>query len=317
MSDSKIVVTGGAGFVGSHVVDLLLPHGPREIIVIDNLLRGKKENLTEDKRVNLVVGDIRDQKLMEDIFAGADYCFHLAALRITRCAENPTEATEVMINGTLNVLNMCVKHKLKKLIFSSTASVYGAADVYPTDENHHPYNNRTYYGAMKLANESMCRSYFDMYGLNYLALRYFNIYGPRMDTEGRYTEVMIRWIKAIKENTAPTIFGDGKQSMDFVFVKDVAKANILALTSTATNEILNIASGNETSLCELADLLLTVLRSDLRANFIPLPSERSKVEVLRRLASVKKANELIKFNADTNTKLVDGLRQLVDWVISI
>ncbi|MBF0301396.1 MAG: NAD-dependent epimerase/dehydratase family protein, partial [Oligoflexia bacterium] len=306
---------------GSHVVDLLLSFKPREIVVIDNLLRGKKENLkcaldvsslpSSNTKINLIIGDIRDQQLLDDCFSNADYCFHLAALRITRCAENPVEATEVMINGTLNILNMCVKHKLKKLIFSSTASIYGSADEYPTEEKHHPYNNRTYYGAMKLTNESMCRSYHDMYGLNYLALRYFNIYGPRMDTEGRYTEVMIRWIKSIQEGKAPTIFGDGKQSMDFVFVKDVANANILALTSSLTNDVFNVASGKETSLCELADLLLTAMQSILKPVFIPLPSERNKVEVTRRMASIKKAEELLKFNSSIS--LLDGLKQLISW----
>jgi len=315
LADSRILITGGAGLVGSFIADQLLKEGVKEIILIDNLIRGSKENIEsslKSGKVKFIEGDIRDIKLLDNLFYGIDYCFHMAALRITRCAQNPREALEVMFNGTFNVLEACIKHKIKKLIAASSASIYGMAETFPTTEIHHPYNNRTFYGVAKTSNELMCRAFNDMYGLNYNAMRYFNIYGPRMDREGKYTEVMIRWYYLIKEGKEPLIFGDGKQTMDFIYVEDIARANILAMKSDTSDKVFNIGNGIETSLVELCYLLLEVMNSKIKPKFIPLPEERKKVEVLRRLADISEAKKYIGFEAKTSLK--EGLEKLVIWL---
>lgn len=311
----KILITGGAGFIGSYVVEQLLKEGVGEIIIIDNLVRGSKsniENALKGGRVKLIEGDIRDKSLLDEIFRGVDYCFHLAALRITHCAAEPQEALEVMYDGTFNILKNCVRHKIKKIFFASSASIYGQADSFPTREDHPPYNNQTLYGAAKAANELMLRSFYHMYGLDYTACRYFNIYGPRMDLHGKYTEVLIRWYHLINEGKPPLIFGKGDQTMDFVFIEDAARASILALKTEVTDEVFNVASGTETSLVELCFLLLKIMGSDLKPKHMAVPEARKKVEVMRRLADVSKAKETINFEAQIN--LENGLRKLVHWL---
>lgn len=315
LQNSKIIITGGAGFVGSYIVEQLLDEGVKEIVIIDNFMRGSKDNIAkslETGRVRCVEADIRDLETMDMLFTGMDYCFHLAALRITQCAQQPREALEIMYDGTFNVLELCVKHKIKKLVFASTASVYGQAEIFPTKETHHPYNNVTLYGAAKMANELMCRSFAHMYGLKFNALRYFNIYGPRMDTYGKYTEVFIRWYHLIKEGKPPLIFGDGKQTMDFIYIEEVARASILALKADCSGEAFNIASGKETSLEELCTTLLEAMGSKLKPQYVPLPEERKKVEVIRRLADVSKAKEMIDFKAQVDLK--SGIKKLVAWL---
>ena len=315
LEGKKILVTGGAGFVGSYIVELLLQEKVKEIVIIDNFIRGSKRNLEKvipSKRIKLIKGDIRNRLLLNRLFKGVDYCFHMAALRITHCASEPREALEVMYEGTFNVLEACVRHRIKKLILASTASVYGQAEIFPTTEKHHPYNNFTLYGAAKMANELMCRSFRQMYGLSFNALRYFNIYGPRMDTFGKYTEVLVRWYHLIKEGKPPLIFGSGKQTMDFIYVEDIARSSILALKSSSDGEVFNIASGKETSLKELCSLLLKVMGSKLKPKFISVPKSRQKVEVMRRLADVAKARQKIGFKAKIN--LEDGLHRLVQWL---
>jgi UDP-glucose 4-epimerase len=315
LSGSRVLITGGAGFIGSHVADQLLAQDVREIVLLDNMLRGSKHNVEHalrSGRVRLVEGDIRDRALLDQLFSGIDYVFHLAALRITRCAENPREALEVMFDGAFNVAEACVKHKVKKLVAASSASIYGTADSFPTREDHHPYNNRTLYGAAKMANELMYRSFNDMYGLPYTAMRYFNVYGPRMDTEGKYTEVLIRWYGLIKKGQPPLIFGEGDQTMDFVYVEDVARANVLAMKSDASDEVFNVACERETSLRALCDALLKVMGSRLEPKHVPLPAERKAVEVRRRLADASKARERIGFSAQVN--LEEGLARLVRWL---
>lgn len=311
LKDSRILITGGAGFVGSHIADLLVKEEVLEIVVLDNLLRGKIENLenaTKSGKVTFIEGDIRDKVLLEKLIKGIDFVFHQAAVRITRCAEYPREGYEIMSDGTLNVIEACVKEKVKKLIAASSASVYGLADYFPTDETHHPYNNRTFYGALKASNELMLRAFYEMYGLDYIVLRYFNVYGPRMDIHGAYTEVLIKWLDCIDEGKPPLIFGDGKQAMDFIYVEDVARANILAAKSNITDDVFNIASGKETTLLELLEALLKVLGSSLKPEF---KEERKVNPVSRRLASIEKAERLLGFKI--NIGLEEGLRKLIEW----
>lgn len=318
LKNKKIMVTGGAGFVGSFLLEELLKEDVSEIVVLDNFFRGSKANiefLLDDSRLKLIEGDIRDRQCLDALMEPMDLCFHLAALRITHCAAEPRQALEVMYDGMFNVLEACVKHNIEKLVTASSASIYGQADSFPTQENHHPYNNQTLYGAAKMANELMCRSFFHMYGLPFNALRYFNIYGPRMDTHGKYTEVLIRWYYLIKEGKPPLIYGGGKQTMDFIFVKDIARATLLSMQADCCNQAFNVASQVETSLEELCFMLCEVMKTDLKPKYIPLPEDRKKVEVGRRLADTQKAKELIGFESQVDLK--QGLSQLVGWLDSL
>jgi UDP-glucose 4-epimerase len=311
MQNKRILITGGAGLVGSHIADFLIQEGASEIIVLDNFTRGRRDNLAfAEKHGHLVIieGDIRDRQLLADVMQGVDYVFHQAAIRITQCAEEPRLALEVLADGTFNVLEAAVNAKVKKVVAASSASVYGMAEEFPTSEFHHPYNNRTLYGAAKVFNEGLLRSFYDMYGLDYVALRYFNVYGPRMDIYGVYTEVLIRWMDRIVAGQAPLIFGDGKQTMDFVYIEDIARANILAAQADVTDEVFNVASGVETSLNELAFSLAKVMASDLKPEYGP---GRKVNPVQRRLADVSKAKQLLGFEAQVS--LEEGLSKLVNW----
>ena len=307
----KFLITGGAGLMGSHIVERLLAKGASEIILLDNFVRGSMHNIEtvlKDERVRLVKGDIRDLDLLRDLLTGIDGAFHMAALRITACADNPQEAMEVMLVGTHNVLQAVVEKKVGKLVYASSASVYGLADVFPTDETHHAFNNRTLYGTAKIAGEGMARSFADMYGLDYIALRYFNVYGPRMDIHGRYTEVLVRWLDRIGAGEPPLIFGDGSQTMDLVYIDDVTDANIIAMESDVKDEVFNVASGTETSLLELLQAVLKVTGSTLKPEFLPA---RSVNPVPRRLADTKKAENLLGYKAKVN--LEKGLQRLIAW----
>lgn len=311
MQNKRVLITGGAGLVGSHIADLLVKEGVSEIVVLDNFTRGCLANLAwaqANGHVVLVEGDIRDQKLLADVMQGVDYVFHQAAIRITQCAEEPRLALEVLADGTFNVLEAAVHAKVKKVIAASSASVYGMAEEFPTTESHHPYDNRTIYGAAKTFNEGLLRSFYDMYGLDYVALRYFNVYGPRMDIYGVYTEVLIRWMERIVAGQPPLIFGDGKQTMDFVYIEDIARANILAAKADVTDEVFNVASGTETSLNELAYSLAKVMGSDLEPEYGP---GRKVNPVQRRLASTTKAKERLGFEVEVS--LEEGLTRLVSW----
>lgn len=311
LTDKRILVTGGAGFIGSHVIDLLLQEEVRAITAVDNMVRGRRSNLHAALRANhvrLVEGDITDRDLLESLVADCDVVFHMSALRITQCADEPRAAMESMGMATFDLLERCVAHKVEKVICSSSASIYGMADTFPTGEDHHPYDNRTLYGALKSFNEGLLRSFNEMYGLAYVALRYFNAYGTRMDIHGRYTEVLVRWMDRIRNGESPVIFGDGHQTMDFVNVRDIARANILAAKSDEQDAVFNVASGIETSLRELADALLRVMRSDLAPSFGP---ERAVNPVPRRLADISAAEDCLGFRAEIG--LDQGLRELVDW----
>jgi UDP-glucose 4-epimerase len=307
---TKILITGGAGFMGSTTADQLLDAGAAEIRVLDNFVRGSHRNLERARRsgrLQVIEGDIRNKTTVDDAVAGVDYIFHLAALRITRCAEAPSEAVEVLMNGTSHVLESAVRHKVRKIVAASSASVYGNPCYLPMDEEH-PFNNRTLYGAGKIANEQMLRAYTEMFGLPYVALRYFNIYGPRMDLDGVYTEVLVRWMDAIEAGEAPRIFGDGTQSMDFVYIEDVARANLAALISDVTDEVFNVGTGVQTTLNELCEILLRITGSSLKPQY----REARKVNnVQTRRAAVDKAARLLGFRAQV--KLEDGLRSLLAW----
>ncbi len=311
MKNKRILITGGAGLIGSHIADLAAAAEPREIVVLDNFVRGRRENLAEAEAImpiTVVEGDIRDRKLLKELLAGIDIVFHQAAIRITQCAEEPRLAFDVLAGGTFDVLEAAVEARVSKVVAASSASVLGLAESFPTREDHHPYNNRTIYGACKSFNEGLLRSFAEMYGLNYVALRYFNVYGPRMDVHGVYTEVLIRWMDRIASGEAPLIFGDGSQTMDFVHVHDIARANILAAGSKVTDEVFNVASGRETSLLELARMLSAVMGSSRQPEHAP---ERKVNAVPRRLADTSKAREMLGF--ETEVGLEEGLRGLVEW----
>jgi UDP-glucose 4-epimerase len=310
LKDKRILVTGGAGFVGSHIIDQLIDEGCRSIVVIDNMIRGRRDNLARaGSRVNLIEADIRDRSLMERLVARGDIVFHQAALRITHCAAEPRVAIEVMANATFDLLELCAKRGVEKVVAASSASVYGMADAFPTPEIHHSYNNRTLYGAAKAFNEALLRSFNEMSGLRYVALRYFNVYGPRMDVHGKYTEVLIKWMECIDSGKRPAIFGNGLQTMDFVHVSDVARANILAAKADVSDIVLNIGSGLETSLVDLAGLLIQIMgREDLKPQF---GTERKVNSVTRRLASTDAARRFLGFEA--LVPLDQGLADLVEW----
>ena len=311
MNGQRVLITGGAGLVGSHIADLVSLEQPAEIIVLDNFVRGRRENLAAAERrarVSVADGDILDRDLLARLMEGVDIVFHQAAIRITQCAENPRLAHEVLATGTFNVLEAAVKAGVKKVVAASSASVLGLAEHFPTTEAHHPYNNRTIYGAAKTYNEGLLRSFNEMYGLNYVALRYFNVYGPRMDVYGAYTEVLIRWMERIAAGLPPIIMGDGSQTMDFVHVGDIARANVLAATADVSDEVFNVASGTETSLLDLANALLKVMGASL----VPVHEPARRVNAVpRRLADTSKAARLLGFRAEI--PLEAGLHDLVDW----
>jgi len=311
MHGERVLITGGAGAVGSNLTDLVVQAGAEEIIVLDNFVRGRRENLAwavANGPVRVVTGDICDRELVERLMRGIDVVYHQAAIRITQCAEEPRLALEVMVDGTYNVLEAAVAHEVRKVVAASSASVYGLAEEFPTDERHHPYANDTLYGAAKTFNEGLLRSFHSMYGLDYVALRYFNVYGPRMDIHGVYTEVLVRWMERIASGTPPLINGDGSQTMDFVYIGDVARANLLAAQSEATDEVFNVACGVEISLLELAEQLIQAMGADLSVEFGP---ERAVNKVPRRLADTSLARDRIGFEAEVNIE--EGLRRLVQW----
>jgi UDP-glucose 4-epimerase len=308
----RVLITGGAGAVGSNLADQVVRAGAEEILVLDNFVRGRRENLAwalANGSVDLIEGDIRDRDLVADVMQGVDVLFHMAALRITQCAAEPRTALEVMVDGSYNVLEAATQAGVRKVVAASSASAYGLAVDFPTSETHHPYANDTLYGAAKVFLEGLLRSMHAMNGLDYVALRYFNVYGKRMDIHGVYTEVLVRWMERIEAGTPPLILGDGSQTMDFVNIEDVARATLLSAQAGVSDEVFNVASGTETSLLELAQMLLKVMdREDLDIEFGP---ERGVNKVPRRLADTTLARERLGFEAEIG--LEDGLRRLVEW----
>jgi UDP-glucose 4-epimerase len=311
IAGKRILVTGGAGVVGSTIVDHLVRGGAAEVVVLDQFSRGRLANLAwaqENGTVTVIPADLRDTKQLAVAMCGMDIVMHQAAIRITQCAEEPRLALEVMVDATFSVLEAAVSAGVEKVIAASSAAVYGMAEQFPTPEAHHLSANRTLYGACKGFNEALLRSFNEMYGLDYVALRYYNVYGPRMAIRGAHTEVLVRWMERIQAGIRPLILGDGTQTMDFVYVDDVARANVLAAAGDVTDEVFNVASGTETTLNELAHALARAMGSDLVPEYGP---ERSVNPVPRRVGDPSRAWEKLGFR--TEIDLDEGLRRLVEW----
>jgi UDP-glucose 4-epimerase len=308
----KLVLIGGAGLIGSHTVDRLIQEDVKEIVIYDNFVRGRIENLSnalKDPRVKVfdVGGDILQTDILEAAIDGADGVFHLAALWLLQCHEFPRSAFDVNVRGTFNVMEACVKKGVKRLVYSSSASVYGDAVQEPMTEDH-PFNNKNFYGATKIAGEAFLRSFHHRYGLNYVGLRYMNVYGPRQDYHGAYIAVIMKMLDAIDKGESPTIMGDGSEAFDFVAVQDCGLANVCAMKSEATDRFYNVGTGKRTSLKELAEMLQVLTNSKKPINY----AERSQATLVRnRVGSPKLATKEIGFTAEVD--LNEGLKRLIEW----
>ncbi len=308
----KFVIIGGAGLIGSHAVDLLTREDVGEIIIYDNFVRGTRENLADamrDPRVRIfdVGGDICQTDILEAALDGADGVFHFAALWLLQCHEFPRAAFDVNIRGTFNVLEACKNKGVKRLVLSSSASVYGDAVEEPMTEDH-PFNNKNFYGATKIAGEAMARAFHHRYGLNVVGLRYMNVYGPRQDYRGAYIAVIMKMLDAIDRGEGPTILGDGSEAFDFVAVEDCGRANLCAMRAETVDRFYNVGTGKRTSLRELAELLLRLTGSNQAIKYAP----RSQATLVRnRIGSPKRAQQEIGFLAQV--PLEQGLKDLIAW----
>jgi UDP-glucose 4-epimerase len=308
----RLVVVGGAGLIGSHTVDQLLKDDVKEVVIYDNFVRGRTENLAaalRDARVRIfdVGGDVLQTDILDQAFAGADGVFHLAALWLLQCHEFPRSAFDVNVRGTFNVMEACVKSRVARLVYSSSASVYGDAVEEPMTEEH-PFNNRNFYGATKICGEAMLRAFHCRYGLNYVGLRYMNVYGPRQDYQGAYIAVIMKMLDAIDRGDGPTIFGDGSEAFDFVAAEDCGAANVCAMKAESTDRFYNVGTGRRTSLRELAEMLLELTGSSEAIKIAP----RSQATLVRnRIGSPVRASEEIGFRA--RIELREGLKRLMDW----
>ncbi|MDP4092271.1 MAG: NAD-dependent epimerase/dehydratase family protein [Bacillota bacterium] len=308
---SKILVIGGAGLIGSHVVEELVKEDVEEIVVYDNFCRGTRDNLRsalKDPRVKIydIGGDITQTDILNSAMKGKDYVFHLAALWLLQCYDYPRAAFDVNIRGTFNVLEACVNNNIKKLVYSSSASVYGDAVQIPMTEDH-PYNNRTFYGATKIAGEHMCRAFYDRYKLNYVGLRYMNVYGARQDYRGTYVAVIMKILDRIDKGLPPIVYGDGSQAYDFIYVSDIARANVCALKSDATDKCYNVGMGIKTSIRELCEMVLDITGSDLKIQYEP----SGQTFVTNRIGSTERAEKDLGFKAKIELK--EGLKKLIEW----
>jgi UDP-glucose 4-epimerase len=315
INGKKLVIIGGAGLIGSHTVDRLIQEDVKEIVIYDNFVRGRAENLgsaLKDPRVKIfdVGGDILQTDILEAALDGADGVFHLAALWLLQCHEFPRSAFDVNVRGTFNVMEACVKKGVKRLVYSSSASVYGDAVQEPMTEDH-PFNNKNFYGATKIASEAFLRSFHHRYGLNYVGLRYMNVYGPRQDYHGAYIAVIMKMLDAIDRGDSPTIMGDGSEAFDFVAVEDCGLANVCAMKSEATDRFYNVGTGKRTSLRELAEMLRVLTHCDKPINYAP----RSQATLVRnRVGCPKRASAEIGFTAEVD--LNEGLKSLIEWRVS-
>ena len=309
LTDSKILVTGGAGFIGSHIVELLLEDPVREVVVLDDFVRGSARNLervADDPRLRIVEGSITDDELIRSLTRDSTYVFHLAALWLHECVHEPRKALDVNVGGTYNVIEAAHEAGVRKVVYSSSASVYGDAIVTPMTEEH-PFNNRTMYGATKIAGEQFFRAFNERHGLDWAGLRYMNVYGPRMDYLGTYVSVIMKVLDKIEAGEPPIVFGDGSQAYDFVHVRDVAQANVLALKSDASDELFNVGMGVKTTINELVSLLLDITGSELEPEYRP----EEQMFVTHRVGSTDKAEQLLGFRAAI--PLEEGLRSVVEW----
>lgn len=309
---NKFVVIGGAGLIGSHAVDRLLLEDPGEVIIYDNFVRGRRENLAEalnDKRVRIydIGGDVLQTDILHSALDGADGVFHFAALWLLQCHEYPRTAFDVNVQGTFNVMEACVAKNVKRLVYSSSASVYGDAVTEPMGEDH-PFNNKNFYGATKICGEAMLRAFHHRYGLDYVGLRYMNVYGPRQDYKGAYIAVIMKMLDAIDRGESPTILGDGSEAFDFVAVEDCGLANVRAMQADTTDEFYNVGTGTRTSLKELAELLLQLTGCNREIQYAP----RSAATLVRnRIGDPAKAIREINFTAEVDLR--EGLKRLIDW----
>ncbi len=315
LSGKKVLVIGGAGFIGSFVVSELLKTDIKEVVIFDNFARGNVNYIKKslfDKRCKVYPngGDIREIDLLNDAMKNVDGVFHLAAMWLLHCKDFPRTAFHVNIEGTFNVLEACVNNNVKRLIYSSSASVYGDAIEVPMTESH-PFNNKNFYGATKIACEAMCRSYYDRYGLDYIGLRYMNVYGPHQDQTAAYTGVIPIMLNKIDKNETPIINGDGSQSYDFIDVEDVARCNILALESDTTDKFYNVGTGVKTSIKELCEKILYLKKSNLTVKYNPYSNEDARRLVQNRIGCPKKAKDELNFIYKYD--LDQGLKRLIDW----
>jgi UDP-glucose 4-epimerase len=319
LKNSKILVIGGAGFIGGFVVSELLKYPVKEVIIYDNFARGKMENIEaslQDERCSIYPfgGDVREIDILNSAMEGVDYVFHLAAMWLLHCKDFPRTAFDVNINGTFNVLEACVKNKVKKLIYSSSASVYGDAIEVPMTEDH-PFNNRNFYGSTKIAGETMCTAFNDRYGLEVIGLRYMNVYGPGQDQHAVYSGVVPIMLNKIEANEQPVINGDGSQAYDFIYVEDVARCNIAALESSTKFGYYNVGTEVQTTIKQLCDTILLLKSSELEVKYVPYSEDDARQLVQNRIGSRKKAEEEIDFSYKYS--LEQGLQKLIDWRISM
>ena len=315
IKNSKILVIGGAGFIGSFVVSELLKSRVGKVIIYDNFARGLVDNVSEsltDPRCEIYPngGDVRDLDTLNDAMNQCDAVVHLAAMWLLHCKDFPRTAFHVNIEGTFNVLEACVKNNIKRLVYSSSASVYGDASEVPMTETH-PFNNKNFYGATKIAGEAMCRAYYDRYGLSYVGLRYMNVYGPHQDQTAAYTGVIPIMLNKIDANEAPIINGNGTQAYDFIDVEDVARCNICALESEVTDEFYNVGTGVQTSIKELCDTILDLKKSDLKVTYNPYSEDDARRLVQNRIGCPQKANTYLGFTHKYDLRT--GLQRLIDW----
>ena len=315
INNSKVLVIGGAGFIGSHVVSELLKTDIDQVVVYDNLTRGKKSNIEkslEDPRCCLYPngGDIRDIDLLNDAMKGMDGVIHLAAMWLLHCKDYPRTAFHVNIEGTFNVLEACVKNKIKRLVYSSSASVYGDAVEVPMTETH-PFNNRNFYGATKIAGEAMCRAFYDRYGLEYIGLRYMNVFGPHQDQTAAYTGVIPIMLNKIDTNEQPVINGDGSQAYDFIYVEDAGRYNVSALESQIKDEFYNVGTGVQTSIKELCETILSMRQSHLKVQYNPYNEDDARRLVQNRIGCTIKSKKDLGFRPKYDLK--QGLKKLIEW----
>ena len=317
LKGKKILVIGGAGFIGSFVVTELLKDDIVEVVVYDNFARGQRSYLEEqlkDSRCSMfpIGGDIREVDILNEAMKGKDYVISLAAMWLLHCKDYPRTAFHVNIEGTFNILEACIKNNIKKLIWSSSASVYGDAVELPMTEEH-PFNNKNFYGASKIAGEAMCTAFNDRYGLEVIGLRYMNVYGPHQDQTAAYTGVVPIMLNKIEANESPVINGDGSQAYDFIYVEDVARCNVDALKSDTKFGMYNVGTEVQTSIKELCDTILDLKKSELKVTYKPNTDDDARSLVQNRIGSKKKAEEEINFRY--KYELREGLQKLIEWRI--